>query len=102
MPERRTNNSAISAQALANTAKLYGPMVAVLVTGAIAWVTLDLTVDALAGDSKKHEEKIRTNQQAIAVIKLEAAVRAARDEALQDTLKEIKDAVKALAVRPLR
>ncbi len=102
MPERRTNNSAISAQALANTAKLYGPMVGVLLAGAIGWVTLDLTVEALAGDSKKHEEKIRTNQQAIAVIKLEAAVQRERDRALQNTLKEIKDAVKAIATRPLR
>ncbi len=96
---RADNGTPISVQTLSSTAKLYGPIVVVIVAGAVAWVTLDLTVGALAGDSKEHQEKIEENQQAIAVIRLEAAVRKARDQALQDVLKDIKEGIKDLKVR---
>lgn len=94
-PERRANGP-ISVQTLSSSLKLYGPVVGVLMAGAVAWVTLDLNVTALAKDSKEHQKKIEENQRAIAVIKLEAAVQAERDRALKETLKEIKDGIKDL------
>lgn len=89
-------NAPLTAQTLGATVKTYGPLVALLVAGVAAWVTLDLNVGALAGDSKKHQEKIEANQRAIATIKLNAAVQKARDEALKDSLAEIKGAIKDL------
>ena len=98
MSERRVNG-AITAQTLSKTAQLDGPILAVVIAGVTGWMSLNFTVDALAGDSKEHRKNIEKNQQAITIIKLEAAVRAERDRAMADILKEIKEGIKELKTR---
>ena len=91
MPDRRNGLNG-----LLTTAKNLGPVIGVFVAGLTAILWLQFTVEALAGGAKERQAKIEANQKAINDIKIRTAVQAVRDEALKESLNDIKDVLKTL------